>query len=211
MVLFDTLRGLLWYNPKEAFPLGLAFSKQKGDRELEISSVDKTTSLSRFDESDHLRFMQIALEEAHDAGKRGDRPIGAVIVHHGKVVIRSSNRFSSLDSHVAHAENTAIFQSAPYLKKHGRSCILYTTVEPCLMCLTTAVLANIRSIVYAVEDKYMNTTLLIRSHPYLEKRIHHYLGGVGEKESLSILEQYHPDTFFTITTGVLTNKSNERG
>jgi len=173
---------------------------------LETKSAHTGKDLSQFHESDHIRFMQIALEEAEDAGKRGDRPIGAVIVHHGTVVIRSSNRFLSLDSHVAHAENTAIFQSAPYLKKHGRSCIMYTTVEPCLMCLTTIVLANIRSIVFAVEDKYMNTGLLIRSHPYLEKRVHNYLGGVGEQQSLDLLEWYDPDSFFTITQGVLPPK-----
>ncbi len=174
---------------------------------MEIKSTHPSKDLSQFHESDHFRYMLIALEEAEAAGKRGDRPIGAVIVHHGKIVIRSSNRFSSLDSHVAHAENTAIFQRAPYLKRHGRSCIIYTTVEPCLMCLTTIVLANIRSIVFAVQDKYMNTGLLIRSHPYLEKRVHNYLGDVGKHQSLDLLERYDPDSFFTITKGVLPTKT----
>ena len=83
-----------------------------------------------------------------------------------------------MDSELAHAEITAMNQCASYLRKHARECILYTTVEPCMMCLSTITLANIRNVVFAVEDKYMDMAHFIESNPYIKKRLHNYLGGV---------------------------------
>ncbi len=91
----------------------------------------------------HEYFMRIAIEEAKEAGKRGDRPIGAVIVNDGKIIAKSSSRYVTRHSDVDHAENTAVLSCAPYLRKQGRSCVIYTTVEPCIMCMSTIVLANI--------------------------------------------------------------------
>ena len=158
--------------------------------------------VSNFDEINHALFMKEALKEADEAGQRGDIPIGAVIVHKGIIIARGSNRLNTMESHVAHAENTAIIQCASYLTRHGRECILYTTVEPCIMCLSTAVMANIRNIVFALEDKYMNMKPFINSNPYITKRIHNYLGGIMESESLTLIEKYAPNDARIITTGV---------
>lgn len=145
-----------------------------------------------FSEINHIEFMKEALREADEAGKRGDRPIGAVIVHNGKIIGRGSNRFNSMENEVAHAENTAIFSCSAYLKKYARECILYTTVEPCIMCLSTIVMANIRNVVYSVEDKYMNMGSFIHSNPYIKERLHNYLGGVLEEESINIIRTHSP-------------------
>lgn len=157
--------------------------------------------LRDFDEINHIEFMKEALKEAEEAGKREDRPIGAVIVHDGKIISRGSSRYNSLESKVAHAENTAIFNCAPYLKKYGKECTIYTTVEPCIMCLTTIVMADIRNIVFALEDKYMNMKPFINSNPYIKDRIHNYLGGVLEKESIDILMAYSPEDVEIMTKG----------
>lgn len=149
--------------------------------------------IENFNEIKHEEFMKEALKEAEEAGKRGDRPIGAVIVHNGRIISRSSSKYNTLDSDVAHAENTAIFNCAPYLKKYGRECIIYTTVEPCVMCLTTIVMAHIRNVVFAFEDKYMNMKPFINSNPYIKDRIHNYLSGVLYEESLNILKKYSPE------------------
>ncbi len=155
-----------------------------------------------FDRINHELFMREAIKEADEAGIRGDRPIGAVIMHNGIIISRSSSRRNTMESHVAHAENTAIFQCAPYLAKHGRECILYTTVEPCIMCLSTALMANIQSIVFAVEDRYMNMKSFIESHPYIQRKLLNYVGGVLLDESLSLLEKYTPYDAKIITTGL---------
>jgi tRNA(adenine34) deaminase len=150
------------------------------------------TMIKNFDKVDHHYFMQEALKEAVEAGERGDRPIGAIIVHHGKIISRGSNRCETLNSNVAHAETTAINNCASYLMKNARECVLYTTVEPCIMCLSTIVMANIRNVVFAVEDKYMNMEHFINSNPYIMNRLHHYLAGVLREESATIIKTYSP-------------------
>lgn len=145
-----------------------------------------------FHEYEHHFFMQEALKEAEEAGKRGDRPIGAVIVHSGTIISRGSNRINTMDSELEHAEINAMNSCASYLRKNARECILYTTVEPCMMCLSTLIMANIRNVVFAVEDKYLDIAHFIDSNPYIEKRLHNYLGGVLAEESAQILKTYSP-------------------
>ncbi len=148
--------------------------------------------ISNFDEINHEYFMQEALIEAKKAGERGDRPIGAVIVHNGEIIARGSNKLETVDSNVAHAETDAINNSASFLRKHARECIIYTSVEPCIMCLTTIVMANIRNVVFAVDDKYMNMKPFINSNPYIKERLHNYLGGVLREESVEIIKKHSP-------------------
>jgi tRNA(adenine34) deaminase len=97
-----------------------------------------------------------------------------------------------MDSELAHAEINAMNQCASYLRKHARECILYTTVEPCMMCLSTIVLANIRNVVFSIEDKYMEMAQFIEKNTYIKKRLHHYLSGVKAEESKQILQEYSP-------------------
>jgi tRNA(Arg) A34 adenosine deaminase TadA len=139
---------------------------------------------------DHTIFMKEALKEAKTAGEHGDLPIGAVIVHNGKIISRGSNSINSQKNNILHAENTAIMSCGLYLLEYARESILYTTVEPCVMCVSTAVMANIRNIVFAIEDKYMNTKSFIDSNLYLKKRVHNYISGVLGEESLKLLEKY---------------------
>jgi tRNA(adenine34) deaminase len=148
--------------------------------------------LANFHEYNHQSFMEEALKESEEAGKRGDRPIGTVIVHNGTIISRGSNRINTMDSELAHAEINALNQCASYLRKHARECVLYTTVEPCMMCLSSITLANIRNVVFAVEDKYMDMAQFIESNPYIKKRLHNYLGGVLKAESTKILKTYSP-------------------
>lgn len=109
---------------------------------------------------------------------------------------------NTLDSEVAHAECSAILKCASYLKNYGRECIIYTTVEPCIMCLSTIVMANIRNVVFALEDKYMNMKPFIDSNPYIKNRLHNYLGGIMDKESYDIIRKYSPSDAEIILKGV---------
>jgi tRNA(adenine34) deaminase len=61
-----------------------------------------------------------------------------------------------------------------------------------MMCLSSITLANIRNVVFAVEDKYMDMAQFIESNPYIKKRLHNYLGGVLKAESTKILKTYSP-------------------
>src|SRR5690625_4479167 len=141
-------------------------------------------------ELNHEMYMKVALSEAVKAGERGDLPIGAVIVHHGKIISHGSNHINTNSNQVAHAEIDAIHRAAPYLREYARECVLYTTLEPCVMCLPTIVMANIRNIVYALDDHYMYTKQMISSADYLQKRVYNYIGGVLAEESLQLLKSY---------------------
>ena len=98
-------------------------------------------------------FMQIALEEAEQALREEEVPIGAVIVHDGRVIARAHNQREQLRDPTAHAEMIAITQAA---QSRGSwrldGCALYVTLEPCPMCAGAIVQARIPTLVYGAAD-----------------------------------------------------------
>ena len=82
-----------------------------------------------------IKYMRLALDEAHKALERDEVPIGAVIVSKGRVIGRGHNLTEALTDVTAHAEMQAITAAASTLGgKYLTDCTLYVTVEPCLMC-----------------------------------------------------------------------------
>ncbi|MEW5866375.1 MAG: nucleoside deaminase [Bacillota bacterium] len=150
---------------------------------------------------DHERFMREALKEAENALERGDRPIGAVIVHDGRIVGRASNRFMTGRSCLAHAELNALMACAPYLYEYGSKCIIYSTVEPCVMCLGAIVQTNIRNVVFGMPDNYIQTRKAIGAVEYLKQRVHNYLGGVLEDECVELYKRYSEQEASLMLTG----------
>jgi tRNA(Arg) A34 adenosine deaminase TadA len=98
-------------------------------------------------------FMQAALEEAEEAGRRGEVPIGAVIVRDGEVVARAGNRTLEMNDPTAHAEMLAIRAACSALSSQRLpECDLYVTLEPCPMCAAAISFARIRRLYYGAED-----------------------------------------------------------
>jgi tRNA(adenine34) deaminase len=139
---------------------------------------------------DDETFIRAALVEAEAALKRGDRPIGAVIVHDGRIVGRGSSTFSSGRNDIAHAEINAINSCSAYLQEHGPESTIYTTCEPCVMCLGAIVMANIREIVYGMPDNYIQARLVIDAVPYIGKRVARYTGGVLQEECVALFRSF---------------------
>src|SRR5256886_11623558 len=86
------------------------------------------------------------------AGMRehGGGPFGAVVVCDGKVIGRGWNQVTSLLDPTAHAEVTAIRDACRNLKRFElRGCVLYTSCEPCPMCLSAIYWARLDKIYYA--------------------------------------------------------------
>jgi tRNA(adenine34) deaminase len=97
--------------------------------------------------------MKEAIKEAQKSLKTGDVPVGALIVHEGKIVGRGYNQVELLNDPTAHAEMIAITSAASTLQsKWLRDAILYVTVEPCAMCAGACVLARIKLVVYGTTD-----------------------------------------------------------
>lgn len=96
-------------------------------------------------------FLTRAIELAQKASKSGDGgPFGAVIVYQGKIIAEGWNRVLSSGDPTAHAEISAIRSACTTLKHfHLTGCTLYTSSEPCPMCLSAAYWARIERIVFA--------------------------------------------------------------
>lgn len=99
------------------------------------------------------RFMEIALAEARAAGKRGEVPVGAVLVMDGAVVAQAGNRTRADNDVTAHAEVAVIREAARTLgQERLTGADLYVTLEPCTLCAAAISFARIRRLYYGAED-----------------------------------------------------------
>ena len=98
-------------------------------------------------------WMEAALDQAHQAERLGDVPIGAVIVRNGQVIAAAHNRRIIDADPTAHAEMLAI-RAAAAMTGDWRltGCDLVVTLEPCCMCAGAAVLARLDRIIYGAAD-----------------------------------------------------------
>jgi tRNA(adenine34) deaminase len=97
--------------------------------------------------------MRMAIGEAAEAAVLGDVPIGAVIVHEGRVVARGQNRREADRDPTAHAELLALRQAARHLGGWRLSgCTVYVTLEPCAMCAGALVQSRVDRLVYGADD-----------------------------------------------------------
>ena len=98
-------------------------------------------------------FMDAALAEARAAGRLGEVPVGAVVVHDGAVVARAGNRTLTDNDPTSHAEIVALRAAAAKLGSHRLgACDLYVTLEPCAMCAGAISHARIRRLYYGATD-----------------------------------------------------------
>lgn len=99
------------------------------------------------------QIMRQAIVEAEAALESEDVPVGAVIVHKGKVIGRGRNQRELLKDPTAHAEMIALTAAADAMKAWRlEDCTLYVTLEPCVMCAGAIVLARIPRLVYGADD-----------------------------------------------------------
>jgi tRNA(adenine34) deaminase len=104
-------------------------------------------------DSNILSPMARALKEAEAAARRGEVPVGAVIVRNGDVIASAGNRTRELRDPTAHAEILALRAACAH--QHSEriaDCDLYVTLEPCPMCATAISFARIRRLYYAASD-----------------------------------------------------------
>jgi tRNA(adenine34) deaminase len=98
-------------------------------------------------------WMEEALRAAQRALEAGEVPVGAVVVHEGKVVGQGWNRNLADSDPTAHAEIIALRQAGAQLGNHRlEGCELFATIEPCPMCAGAAVHARLKRLVYGADD-----------------------------------------------------------
>ena len=145
------------------------------------------------------QFMREALEQAKIAGEVGGMAIGAVLVLDGQVIARGHNTTDREQNQILHAEINALMNGAKPLWDAGdrwamrENAVLFTSVEPCPMCLGATVMADIPHIVFAAHDGNVCSSQSVRENPYIKRHIHTYLGGVLEAESRALIAEFSPE------------------
>ena len=99
------------------------------------------------------KFMKAALDEAAEAGRLGEIPIGAVVVRNGEIIASAHNLTETLKDPTAHAEMLAIRKAAGVLGGWRLTgCDMYVTIEPCSMCAGALVWARIENLYIGAMD-----------------------------------------------------------
>ena len=98
-------------------------------------------------------FLSEALKEAKKAYKNGEIPVGCVIVYGGNIVARGHNLRESKQNNLMHAEIVAVDRACKYFNSWRLDdCVLYVTLEPCMMCMGAIIESRIKKVVYGVKN-----------------------------------------------------------
>jgi tRNA(adenine34) deaminase len=97
--------------------------------------------------------MREALKEAEHAREKDEVPVGSVVVCSDRIIARAHNLTETLGDPTAHAEMQAITAATDYLGgKYLQDCILYVTLEPCVMCAGAMYWSQLGQLVYGASD-----------------------------------------------------------
>ncbi len=104
-------------------------------------------------QNDDERFMLEALKQAWKAFQNKEVPVGAVLVHNGRIIARGHNQVEMLKDATAHAEMLCITAGEVALENWRLAeTTLYTTIEPCSMCAGALLLTRIPTLVWGAPD-----------------------------------------------------------
>ncbi len=142
-------------------------------------------------------FMSEALKLARTAFDLGEFPVGAILTIDDVIIASDYNKNASQDLRSAHAETSIIVANSADLKKaqkEKKRISLYTTLEPCLMCLGTAVLHRIPRIVYACPDPHGGAAFLkpdnLNNSGFYQRKWPEFVRDICLRESYELLVKY---------------------
>jgi len=133
-------------------------------------------------------FMREALKEAGKAQDIGEVPVGAVIVCNNRIIARAHNQTEKLTDATAHAEMLATTAAANHIgTKYLSECILYVTLEPCVMCAGALYWVQLQKLVYGASDIQRGYTLVRQPllHPKTE-----VVKGLMAQESKEMIDAF---------------------
>ena len=138
-------------------------------------------------------FMRAALEQAQEAGRRGEVPVGAVVVLSESVVGVGFNQPIAARDPTAHAEIVALRDAAQRLGNYRLTgATLFVTIEPCQMCVGAMIHARIARVVYGTSEPKagaIESAMHAHEHPSLNHRMAAN-GGVLEEECRRIMQAF---------------------
>jgi tRNA(adenine34) deaminase len=131
--------------------------------------------------------MQEAINQAKRAMTQGEVPIGAVIEYKNKIIAKAYNKVEKLKDPTAHAEILAIRKATKSINNWRLTdCTLYTTIEPCLMCIGAILQARIKNIYFGAYDKKQGAL----SYYGLKFDNLNIQGGLYEKECSELIQAF---------------------
>ena len=132
-----------------------------------------------------LTYLREAIAQANDAQANGEVPVGAIIVHEGKIIGRGQNRVLRDSDPTAHAEIVALREVGRAVANYRlEDCTLYATLEPCAMCAGAILHARIARLVYAAPDPKAGacgSVLSVMNHPQLNHKVEVVSGLLAEE------------------------------
>src|SRR5215218_170428 len=137
--------------------------------------------------------MRRALELAQFAQRDGEVPVGAVVVHDGRVCGEGWNQPIGSHDPTAHAEIVAIRSAARHLGNYRLpGSTLYVTIEPCQMCVGAMVHARVARAVYGAREPKagaVDSAMRAHEHPSLNHRLLAH-GGTLEDECRAVIQEF---------------------
>jgi len=133
-------------------------------------------------------FMREALKEAQKAFDIGEIPVGAVVVCKNRIIARAHNQTQKLTDATAHAEMLAVTASANHLgSKYLNECVLYVTLEPCVMCAGALHWVQLQKLVFGAHDVQRGYSLVSSPlwHPKTE-----VVAGVKKQEAKILIDNF---------------------
>lgn len=100
----------------------------------------------------YQRYIDVAMEEAEIALKKGEIPVGSVVVREDRVISRAHNQVEERGDITAHGEILVIRDASKKLGKYLNNTLILTTLEPCPMCLSAIIFSRIEKVVYLARD-----------------------------------------------------------
>ncbi|MCA8999828.1 MAG: tRNA adenosine(34) deaminase TadA [Planctomycetaceae bacterium] len=141
----------------------------------------------------HEHWMRAAILRAQAAFEAEEVPVGAVIVHDGRIIGEGFNQRETLQDPTAHAEMIALTQAADSLKSWRLiDCTLYVTLEPCPMCAGAIVQARVPRVVFGTADPKAGacgTLYQITDDPRLNHRAL-VIPGILQEECRFLLQEF---------------------
>jgi cytosine deaminase len=107
--------------------------------------------------------MQAAIEEAEAGRREGGIPIGAVLVHNGRIIGRGHNRRVQRGSAILHGEMDALESAGRQPASVYRASVMFTTLSPCAMCSGAILLYGIPTVVVGENQTFLGEEALLRS------------------------------------------------
>ena len=137
--------------------------------------------------------MKLALEQARDALNHDDVPVGAIVLHEGRVIAARHNERENHRDPTAHAEVLALQDAAKALGRWRLDdCTLVVTLEPCIMCAGALLNARVGHLVYGAADLKAGATASLYN-VCADPRLNHnppVTHGILAAESAALLEQF---------------------